>query len=100
MCEIPGSKDSSKIGYIKLTTFNQNAAGLPLCESYNVIVKHHDVFQMLSRAEVLIMSIHYRPTESVKEAIKTLRDNNVKSFVLDLRNNRFGTAEIGIYVDV
>ena len=100
MCEIPGSKDSSKIGYIKLTTFNQNAAGLRLCESYNVIVKHHDVFQMLSRAEVLIMSIHYRPTESVKEAIKTLRDNNVKSFVLDLRNNRFGTAEIGIYVDV
>jgi C-terminal processing protease CtpA/Prc len=29
MCEIPGAKDSSKIGYIKLTTFNQNAAGLP-----------------------------------------------------------------------
>jgi len=30
MCEIPGAKGSSKIGYIKLTTFNQNAAGLPL----------------------------------------------------------------------
>jgi C-terminal processing protease CtpA/Prc len=46
------------------------------------------------------MSIHYPPTESVKEAIKTLRDNNVKSFVLDLRNNRFEPAEIGMYVDV
>lgn len=51
MCEIPGSEDSSEIGYIKLTTFNQNAAG------------------------------------SVKEAIKKLRENNVKAFVLDLRNN-------------
>ncbi|OQU85938.1 hypothetical protein SORBI_3004G343500 [Sorghum bicolor] len=62
MCEIPGSKDSSKIGYIKLTTFNQNAA------------------------------------ESVKEAIKTLRDNNVKSFVLDLRNNSGGLFPEGIQI--
>uniref|UniRef100_A0A453LLE9 PDZ domain-containing protein n=1 Tax=Aegilops tauschii subsp. strangulata TaxID=200361 RepID=A0A453LLE9_AEGTS len=60
MCEIPGSEDSSKIGYIKLTTFNQNAAG------------------------------------SVKEAIKKLRENNVKAFVLDLRNNRFLPAELGV----
>jgi carboxyl-terminal processing protease len=37
--------------------------------------------------------------ESVKEAIKTLRDNNVKSFALDLRNNRFGSAETGIHLD-
>ncbi|CAN6245633.1 unnamed protein product [Urochloa humidicola] len=62
MCEIPGAKDSSKIGYIKLTTFNQNAA------------------------------------ESVKEAIKTLRDNNVKSFVLDLRNNSGGLFPEGIQI--
>nr|CAB3448320.1 unnamed protein product [Digitaria exilis] len=62
MCEIPGAKDSSKIGYIKLTTFNQNAA------------------------------------ESVKEAIKTLRDSNVKSFVLDLRNNSGGLFPEGIQI--
>uniref|UniRef100_A0A0E0NMS4 Tail specific protease domain-containing protein n=1 Tax=Oryza rufipogon TaxID=4529 RepID=A0A0E0NMS4_ORYRU len=60
MCEIPGAKDNSKVGYIKLTTFNQNAAG------------------------------------SVKEALQKLRENNVKSFVLDLRNNRFGLAETGL----
>jgi hypothetical protein len=46
------------------------------------------------------MSINYPPAESVKEAIKTLRDNNVKSFVLDLRNNRFGPAETRMYVDI
>ncbi|KAL6911239.1 hypothetical protein ACP4OV_000044 [Aristida adscensionis] len=62
MCEIPGAKDSSKIGYIKLTTFNENAS------------------------------------ESVKEAIKTLRDNNVKSFVLDLRNNSGGLFPEGIEI--
>ncbi|KAL6635346.1 hypothetical protein ACP70R_028017 [Stipagrostis hirtigluma subsp. patula] len=62
MCEIPGAKDSSKIGYIKLTTFNQNAS------------------------------------VSVKEAIKTLRDNNVKSFVLDLRNNSGGLFPEGIEI--
>ncbi|WVZ73158.1 hypothetical protein U9M48_021502 [Paspalum notatum var. saurae] len=62
MCEIPGSKESSKIGYIKLTTFNQNAA------------------------------------ESVKEAIKTLRENSVKSFVLDLRNNSGGLFPEGIQI--
>ncbi|KAM3369315.1 hypothetical protein ACQJBY_017297 [Aegilops geniculata] len=62
MCEIPGSKDSSEIGYIKLTTFNQNAAG------------------------------------SVKEAIKKLRENNVKAFVLDLRNNSGGLFPEGIEI--
>ncbi|TVU27737.1 hypothetical protein EJB05_19234 [Eragrostis curvula] len=62
MCEIPGAKDSSKVGYIKLTTFNQNAS------------------------------------ESVKEAIKTLRENNVKSFVLDLRNNSGGLFPEGIEI--
>ncbi|XP_037414477.1 carboxyl-terminal-processing peptidase 2, chloroplastic-like isoform X4 [Triticum dicoccoides] len=62
MCEIPGSEDSSEIGYIKLTTFNQNAAG------------------------------------SVKEAIKKLRENNVKAFVLDLRNNSGGLFPEGIEI--
>ncbi|KAF7031202.1 hypothetical protein CFC21_042570 [Triticum aestivum] len=62
MCEIPGSEDSSEIGYIKLTTFNQNAAG------------------------------------SVKEAIKKLRENNVKPFVLDLRNNSGGLFPEGIEI--
>lgn len=100
MCEIPGSKDSSKIGYIKLTTFNQNAAGLTLWESYNVVVKHHDVFSGVKFCWSADYAIHYPPAESVKEAINTLRDNNVKSFVLDLRNNRFGPAEIGVYIDV
>ena len=46
------------------------------------------------------MPIDYPPAESVREAIKTLRDNNVKSFVLDLRNNRFGHAETRVYVDI
>uniref|UniRef100_A0A0D9VML6 PDZ domain-containing protein n=1 Tax=Leersia perrieri TaxID=77586 RepID=A0A0D9VML6_9ORYZ len=62
MCEIPGAKENSKVGYIKLTTFNQNAAG------------------------------------SVKEAIKKLRENDVKSFVLDLRNNSGGLFPEGIEI--
>ncbi|XP_052145577.1 carboxyl-terminal-processing peptidase 2, chloroplastic isoform X2 [Oryza glaberrima] len=62
MCEIPGAKDNSKVGYIKLTTFNQNAAG------------------------------------SVKEALQKLRENNVKSFVLDLRNNSGGLFPEGIEI--
>lgn len=61
LCEITGSgNDSTKIGYIKLATFNQNASG------------------------------------AVKHAIQVLRNNNVKSFVLDLRNNSGGLFPEGI----
>ncbi|XP_020112924.1 carboxyl-terminal-processing peptidase 2, chloroplastic isoform X2 [Ananas comosus] len=63
LCEIPDSgRDSARIGYIKLTSFNQNASG------------------------------------AVKEAIETLRKNNVKSFVLDLRNNSGGLFPEGIEI--
>ncbi|CAN8325016.1 unnamed protein product [Cochlearia groenlandica] len=63
LCELPGSgSNSPKIGYIKLTTFNQNA----------------------SRA--------------VKEAIETLRGNNVNAFVLDLRDNSGGSFPEGIEI--
>ncbi|VVB12593.1 unnamed protein product [Arabis nemorensis] len=62
-CEIPGSgSNSPKIGYIKLTTFNQNASG------------------------------------AVKEAIETLRGNNVNAFVLDLRDNSGGSFPEGIAI--
>ncbi|KMZ68881.1 putative Carboxyl-terminal-processing protease [Zostera marina] len=62
-CEIsiPG-KEVSRIGYIKLTTFNQNASG------------------------------------AVREAIEALQHNNVKSFVLDLRNNSGGLFPEGIEI--
>ncbi|KAF9610686.1 hypothetical protein IFM89_023942 [Coptis chinensis] len=49
-----GGKGTSRIGYIKLTTFNQNASN------------------------------------AVKDAIETLRRNNVNAFVLDLRDNSGG----------
>ncbi|KAJ3672090.1 hypothetical protein LUZ60_006811 [Juncus effusus] len=63
LCEINASgKESSKVGYIKLTTFNQNAS------------------------------------EAVKEAIEKLRNDNVKSFVLDLRNNSGGLFPQGIEI--
>ncbi|ONK63892.1 uncharacterized protein A4U43_C07F20000 [Asparagus officinalis] len=63
LCEITGSgNNSTKIGYIKLTTFNQNASG------------------------------------AVKDAIQKLRNNNVKSFVLDLRNNSGGLFPEGIEI--
>ncbi|KAH7669713.1 C-terminal processing peptidase protein [Dioscorea alata] len=62
-CEVPGSGNgSSRIGYIKLTSFNQNASG------------------------------------AVREAIEKLRENNVKAFVLDLRNNSGGLFPEGIEI--
>ncbi|KAF8096776.1 hypothetical protein N665_0301s0023 [Sinapis alba] len=63
LCELPGSgSNSPKIGYIKLTTFNQNASG------------------------------------AVKEAIETLRGNDVNAFVLDLRDNSGGSFPEGIEI--
>ncbi|XP_011029901.1 PREDICTED: carboxyl-terminal-processing peptidase 2, chloroplastic-like [Populus euphratica] len=63
LCVIPGSgKDSPRIGYIKLTTFNQNASG------------------------------------AIREAINTLRSNNVNAFVLDLRDNSGGLFPEGIEI--
>lgn len=32
----------------------------------------------------------------MKEAIKTLRDNNVNAFVLDLRDNRWLSFDVGL----
>ncbi|KAK9288714.1 hypothetical protein L1049_017177 [Liquidambar formosana] len=64
LCEVPGlGKDAPKIGYIKLTSFNQNASG-----------------------------------ECCKEAIETLRSNNVNAFVLDLRDNSGGLFPEGIEI--
>ncbi|XP_024983133.1 carboxyl-terminal-processing peptidase 2, chloroplastic [Cynara cardunculus var. scolymus] len=63
VCVTPGlGKGVSKIGYIKLTSFNQNASG------------------------------------AVKEAIETLRRDNVDAFVLDLRNNSGGLFPEGIEI--
>jgi C-terminal peptidase prc len=63
LCELPGSgSNSPKIGYIKLTTFNQNASS------------------------------------AVREAIETLRGNNVNAFVLDLRDNSGGSFPEGIEI--
>ncbi|KAF6144396.1 hypothetical protein GIB67_024623, partial [Kingdonia uniflora] len=63
MCEVAAvGKDTSRIGYIKLTTFNQNASS------------------------------------AVKEAIETLRSNNVNAFVLDLRDNGGGLFPEGIEI--
>nr|XP_043610185.1 carboxyl-terminal-processing peptidase 2, chloroplastic [Erigeron canadensis] len=63
VCETPGlGKGVSKIGYIKLTSFNQNASA------------------------------------AVKEAIETLRRDNVDAFVLDLRNNSGGLFPEGIEI--
>ncbi|XVE81967.1 hypothetical protein DITRI_Ditri15bG0109000 [Diplodiscus trichospermus] len=61
LCEVPGSeKNYPKIGYIKLTSFNQQTSA------------------------------------AVKEAIDTLRSNNVNAFVLDLRDNSGGLFPEGI----
>ncbi|KAI8003243.1 hypothetical protein LOK49_LG08G02570 [Camellia lanceoleosa] len=63
LCEITGSGgEDSKVGYIKLTSFNQNASG------------------------------------AVREAIETLRRNNVNAFVLDLRDNSGGLFPEGIEI--
>ncbi|KAL3726800.1 hypothetical protein ACJRO7_031665 [Eucalyptus globulus] len=63
LCEVPGSgKDSPRIGYIKLTSFTQNASG------------------------------------AVKEAIETLRSNDVNAFILDLRDNSGGLFPEGVEI--
>ncbi|CAL5347529.1 unnamed protein product [Camellia sinensis] len=63
LCEITGlGREDSKVGYIKLTSFNQNASG------------------------------------AVREAIETLRRNNVNAFVLDLRDNSGGLFPEGIEI--
>lgn len=63
LCVVPHSgKDSPRIGYIKLTTFNQNSSG------------------------------------AVREAISSLRDDNVNAFVLDLRDNSGGLFPEGIEI--
>ncbi|KAL7220002.1 hypothetical protein ACSBR2_012959 [Camellia fascicularis] len=63
LCEIPAlGKDASRVGYIKLASFNQNASG------------------------------------AVREAIETLRRNNVNAFVLDLRDNSGGLFQEGIEI--
>uniref|UniRef100_A0A7N0ZRY9 C-terminal processing peptidase n=1 Tax=Kalanchoe fedtschenkoi TaxID=63787 RepID=A0A7N0ZRY9_KALFE len=63
LCQVPGrGNDSPKIGYIKLTTFNENASG------------------------------------AVREAIQTLKSNNVNAFVLDLRDNSGGLFPEGIEI--
>ncbi|KAF8015911.1 hypothetical protein BT93_H1453 [Corymbia citriodora subsp. variegata] len=63
LCEVPGTgKDSPRIGYIKLTSFNQNASG------------------------------------AVKEAIETLRSNDVNAFILDLRDNSGGLFPEGVEI--
>ncbi|KAK2978897.1 hypothetical protein RJ640_011996 [Escallonia rubra] len=62
ICNTPSlGKDAPRIGYIKLTSFNQNASG------------------------------------AVKEAIETLKRNNVNAFVLDLRDNRLDKGVI-VYI--
>ncbi|XP_015941037.1 carboxyl-terminal-processing peptidase 2, chloroplastic [Arachis duranensis] len=61
LCKTPASgNDSPKVGYIKLTSFNQNASS------------------------------------AIKEAINTLRSENVNAFVLDLRDNSGGLFPEGI----
>ncbi|XP_057428029.1 carboxyl-terminal-processing peptidase 2, chloroplastic isoform X1 [Lotus japonicus] len=63
LCKLPSSGDDSpRVGYIKLTSFNQNA----------------------SRA--------------VKEAMNTLRSENVNAFILDLRDNSGGLFPEGIEI--
>ncbi|GAB4843684.1 Carboxyl-terminal-processing peptidase 2, chloroplastic [Ancistrocladus abbreviatus] len=62
LCEIAGSGNPSRVGYIKLTSFTQNASG------------------------------------AVKEAIESLRSNNVNAFVLDLRDNSGGLFPEGIEI--
>ncbi|XP_071725187.1 carboxyl-terminal-processing peptidase 2, chloroplastic-like [Rutidosis leptorrhynchoides] len=61
LCEVPG-KETPRVGYIKLSTFNQNASG------------------------------------AVREAIDSLRSNNVNAFVLDLRDNSGGLFPEGVEI--
>ncbi|KAH6809161.1 Peptidase S41 family protein [Perilla frutescens var. frutescens] len=63
VCKTAGlGEDGPLVGYIKLTSFSQNASG------------------------------------SVREAIKTLRENNVNSFILDLRDNSGGLFPEGVEI--
>ncbi|GJZ39258.1 carboxyl-terminal-processing peptidase 2, chloroplastic [Tanacetum coccineum] len=74
VCETPGlGKGASKIGYIKLTSFNQNASGMNYSNKKAV-------------------------PAAVKEAIETLRREKVDGFVLDLRNNSGGLFPEGIEI--
>ncbi|XP_024931468.3 carboxyl-terminal-processing peptidase 2, chloroplastic isoform X5 [Ziziphus jujuba] len=69
LCKVPDAGDNSpRIGYIKLTSFNQNASGLAFYLG------------------------------AVKEAVDALRSNNVNAFVLDLRDNSGGLFPEGIEI--
>ncbi|KAH9681513.1 Carboxyl-terminal-processing peptidase 2 [Citrus sinensis] len=77
LCVVPGpGKSSPRIGYIKLTSFNQNAS---VCGSF-----------FLLRITFL--------AGAVREAIDTLRSNSVNAFVLDLRDNSGGLFPEGIEI--
>eukprot|EP00256_Glycine_max_P059773 XP_014628402.1 carboxyl-terminal-processing peptidase 2, chloroplastic isoform X1 [Glycine max] len=70
LCKLPASgNDSPTIGYIKLTSFNQKASSG--CTT---------------------------PAGAIKEAINTLRSDNVNAFVLDLRDNSGGLFPEGIEI--
>ncbi|KAK6130501.1 hypothetical protein DH2020_035759 [Rehmannia glutinosa] len=63
VCRTSGlGEDGPLVGYIKLTSFNQNASG------------------------------------AVREAIETLRGNNVNAFILDLRDNSGGLFPEGVEI--
>ncbi|KZV34039.1 carboxyl-terminal-processing peptidase 2, chloroplastic [Dorcoceras hygrometricum] len=62
VCKTGLGDDGPLVGYIKLTSFNQNASG------------------------------------AVREAIETLRRNNVNSFILDLRDNSGGLFPEGVEI--
>ena len=82
MCETPDmGKGTSKIGYIKLTSFIQNASG-------KISYKYLLFFTILTFFNLLEENTNYCFSAAVKEAIETLRRDNVDAFVLDLHNNR------------
>ncbi|KAG7026128.1 Carboxyl-terminal-processing peptidase 2, chloroplastic, partial [Cucurbita argyrosperma subsp. argyrosperma] len=90
ICELPGSgENSSKIGYIKLTSFNQKASG-----HYLVVFSVFKGFQEITCFCFEITSF----AGAVKEAIDSLRSNRVNAFVLDLRDNSGGLFPEGVEI--
>ncbi|KAL5990303.1 Carboxyl-terminal-processing peptidase 2, chloroplastic [Asimina triloba] len=101
LCEVQSSgNDSFRIGYIKLTSFNLNASDCDLLESLYLSEQHFilffDDFAMHFDEDYGSGLTDIQPG-AVKQAIETLRRNNVNAFVLDLRNNRLDKGVI-VYI--
>lgn len=76
------------VGYIRLSTFNQNSAGEP--DHFFLFFLFVGLFSSTERKILLLFIIFisaFNSSGAVKKGIAELQSEGVGSFVLDIRNN-------------